>query len=37
MNDGKCLLLDEPMAGVEDDIYETIKSVVREEARSEKD
>jgi len=34
MNEGKCLLLDEPMAGVEGDIYETIKSVVREEAKS---
>lgn len=33
MNDGEVLLLDEPMAGVEGQIYETIKQVVREEAR----
>ncbi|MEW6267000.1 MAG: ATP-binding cassette domain-containing protein [Thermodesulfobacteriota bacterium] len=32
MNDGRCLLLDEPMAGVEADVYETMKAVVREEA-----
>jgi ABC-type branched-subunit amino acid transport system ATPase component len=34
MNDGPCLLLDEPMAGVEGGIYETIKAIVREEAAS---
>jgi ABC-type branched-subunit amino acid transport system ATPase component len=34
MNDGKCLLLDEPMAGVEGAAYETIKDIVREEALS---
>jgi branched-chain amino acid transport system ATP-binding protein len=34
MNDGPCLLLDEPMAGVEGNAYETIKAVVREEAAS---
>lgn len=32
MNDGDCLLLDEPMAGVEGHAYETMKSIVREEA-----
>ena len=32
MNDGPCLLLDEPMAGVEGQAYETMKSIVREEA-----
>jgi ABC-type branched-subunit amino acid transport system ATPase component len=32
MNDGEVLLLDEPMAGVEGQVYETIKQVVREEA-----
>jgi len=32
MNDGPCLLLDEPMAGVEGTAYETIKTIVREEA-----
>jgi branched-chain amino acid transport system ATP-binding protein len=32
MNDGACLLLDEPMAGVEGPAYESIKSVVRAEA-----
>ena len=32
MNDGNCLLLDEPMAGVEGAAYETIKDIVREEA-----
>jgi ABC-type branched-subunit amino acid transport system ATPase component len=32
MNDGNCLLLDEPMAGVEADVYDTIKTIVREEA-----
>jgi len=34
MNDGNCLLLDEPMAGVEGAAYETIKDIVREEALS---
>ncbi len=34
MNDGDCLLLDEPMAGVEGNAYETMKSIVREEAAS---
>jgi branched-chain amino acid transport system ATP-binding protein len=32
MNDGDCLLLDEPMAGVEGPAYESIKAVVRDEA-----
>jgi branched-chain amino acid transport system ATP-binding protein len=32
MNDGECLLLDEPMAGVEGNAYETMKNIVREEA-----
>jgi ABC-type branched-subunit amino acid transport system ATPase component len=32
MNDGECLLLDEPMAGVEGNAYETMKAIVREEA-----
>ena len=32
MNDGSCLLLDEPMAGVEGPAYEAIKKVVRDEA-----
>ncbi|MDH4189426.1 MAG: ATP-binding cassette domain-containing protein [Betaproteobacteria bacterium] len=32
MNDGPCLLLDEPMAGVEGQSYETMRAVVREEA-----
>ena len=32
MNDGDCLLLDEPMAGVEGPAYESIKRVVRDEA-----
>src|SRR4051812_20781088 len=32
MNDGPCLLLDEPMAGVEGQAYDTMKAVVREEA-----
>jgi branched-chain amino acid transport system ATP-binding protein len=32
MNDGDCLLLDEPMAGVEGEAYETMKAVVRQEA-----
>lgn len=34
MNDGTCLLLDEPMAGVEADVYDTMKTVVREEAKA---
>ena len=34
MNDGECLLLDEPMAGVEGNAYDTMKSIVREEAAS---
>ncbi|HEX6609482.1 MAG TPA: ATP-binding cassette domain-containing protein, partial [Hyphomicrobiaceae bacterium] len=29
MNDAKCLLLDEPMAGVEGQAYETMQSIVR--------
>ena len=32
MNDGEALLLDEPMAGVEGQAYETMKQVVRDEA-----
>ena len=32
MNDGDVLLLDEPMAGVEGQVYETIQQVVRDEA-----
>ncbi len=32
MNDGDCLLLDEPLAGVEGRLYEVIKSVILEEA-----
>jgi branched-chain amino acid transport system ATP-binding protein len=32
MNDGSCLLLDEPMAGVEGRTLETMKSVIRAEA-----
>ena len=32
MNDARCLLLDEPMAGVEGQAYETMQSVVREVA-----
>jgi len=34
MNDGDCLLLDEPMAGVEGPAYDSIKTVVRDEAAS---
>jgi branched-chain amino acid transport system ATP-binding protein len=34
MNDGEVLLLDEPMAGVEGQVYETIQQVVRDEARA---
>ena len=33
MNNGPCLLLDEPMAGVEGQSYETIKDIVRQEAK----
>ena len=32
MNDGRCLLLDEPMAGVEGSNYETMRRIVRDEA-----
>ena len=32
MNDGNCLLLDEPMAGVEGPAYDSIKAIVRDEA-----
>lgn len=32
MNDGPCLLLDEPMAGVEGQSYDKMKAVVRDEA-----
>jgi branched-chain amino acid transport system ATP-binding protein len=32
MNDGRCLLLDEPMAGVEGSSYETMQRIVRDEA-----
>jgi branched-chain amino acid transport system ATP-binding protein len=32
MNDGNCLLLDEPMAGVEGPAYDAIKALVRDEA-----
>jgi branched-chain amino acid transport system ATP-binding protein len=34
MNDGTCLLLDEPMAGVEGRTLETMKSVIRAQAAS---
>ncbi len=34
MNDGNCLLLDEPMAGVEGPAYDSIKRVVRGEAQA---
>ena len=34
MNDARCLLLDEPMAGVEGQAYETMQSIVREVAAS---
>lgn len=36
MNDGPCLLLDEPMAGVEGQAYETMKAVVRQEAEAQR-
>jgi ABC-type branched-subunit amino acid transport system ATPase component len=32
MNDGQCLLLDEPMAGVEGRVHDTMKSIIRQEA-----
>jgi ABC-type branched-subunit amino acid transport system ATPase component len=34
MNDGDCLLLDEPIAGVEGAAYEALKNVIRSEARN---
>jgi len=34
MNDGDCLLLDEPMAGVEGQAYETMQNIIHEEAAS---
>ena len=34
MNDGNCLLLDEPMAGVEGPAYDAIKDLVRGEAEA---
>jgi len=34
MGDAKCLLLDEPMAGVEGAAYDTMQRIVREEAAS---
>jgi len=34
MNDGRCLLLDEPMAGVEGQAYEAMQRIVREVAYS---
>jgi ABC-type branched-subunit amino acid transport system ATPase component len=34
MNDGNCLLLDEPIAGVEGAAYEALRSVIRTEAQS---
>jgi branched-chain amino acid transport system ATP-binding protein len=34
MNDGECLLLDEPIAGVEGAAYDALKSVIRNEAKS---
>jgi branched-chain amino acid transport system ATP-binding protein len=34
MNDAKCLLLDEPMAGVEGQSYETMQKIVRDVAAS---
>lgn len=32
MNDGQCLLLDEPMAGVEGRVHDTMKAIIRREA-----
>lgn len=34
MNDGECLLLDEPIAGVEGAAYDALRSVIRAEARN---
>jgi branched-chain amino acid transport system ATP-binding protein len=34
MNNGQCLLLDEPMAGVEGRVHDTMKSIIRQEAAS---
>ena len=34
MNDARCLLLDEPMAGVEGQAYEAMQKIVREVAAS---
>ena len=34
MNDGQCLLLDEPMAGVEGRVHDSMKSIIRQEAAS---
>jgi ABC-type branched-subunit amino acid transport system ATPase component len=34
MNDGNCLLLDEPIAGVEGAAYQALKEVIRAEAKS---
>ncbi|WP_144631618.1 ABC transporter ATP-binding protein [Bordetella genomosp. 13] len=34
MSEGPCLLLDEPMAGVEGAAYETMRDIVREEAQA---
>lgn len=34
MNDGECLLLDEPIAGVEGAAYEALRDVIRSEARA---
>jgi branched-chain amino acid transport system ATP-binding protein len=34
MSDAPCLLLDEPMAGVEGSAYETMREIVRQEAQS---
>jgi branched-chain amino acid transport system ATP-binding protein len=34
MNDGDCLLLDEPIAGVEGAAYEALRSVIRNEAQN---
>jgi branched-chain amino acid transport system ATP-binding protein len=36
MNDGACLLLDEPMAGVERRTYDKIKEIIQEELENEK-
>jgi branched-chain amino acid transport system ATP-binding protein len=34
MNDGECLLLDEPIAGIEGAAYEALKNLIRDEARN---